>query len=46
MNPKPNKLREQIYVVISEADTLAGKAFNLGLIFFILLWLLLVTLPL
>jgi len=32
-----NKLREQIYVIIFEADTRAGKAFYLGLIFFILL---------
>jgi len=45
MNPKPNKLREQIYVVIFEADTLAGKAFDLELILFILFWVLLVTLP-
>jgi len=44
MNPKPDKLREQIYVIIFEADTRAGKAFDLALIFFILLSVLLVML--
>ena len=44
MNPKPNKLREQIYVIIFEADTRAGRVFDLGLIFFILLSVVLVML--
>jgi len=44
MNHKPDKLREQIYVIIFEADTRAGKAFDLALIFFILLSVLLVML--
>lgn len=44
MNPQLYKLREQIYVIIFEADTKAGKAFDLGLIFFILLSVVLVML--
>jgi voltage-gated potassium channel len=44
MNPHLYKLREQIYVIIFEADTRAGRAFDLGLIFFILLSVLLVML--
>ena len=41
---KHTGLREQIYVIIFEADTRAGKAFDLALIFFILLSVVLVML--
>jgi len=41
---KHSGLREQIYVIIFEADTRAGRAFDLTLIFFILLSVLLVML--
>jgi voltage-gated potassium channel len=44
MNPHLYKLREQIYVIIFEADTRAGRAFDLGLIFFVLLSVLLIML--
>lgn len=44
MNPQLSGLRELIYIVIFEADTRAGKAFDLGLIFFILLSVVLVML--
>ena len=44
MNPQTNKLREQIYTIIFEADTRAGRAFDLGLISFILLSVLLIML--
>ena len=37
MHPQPETLREQIYRVIFEANTRAGKAFDVALIFFILL---------
>ncbi len=39
-----DKLRERLYTVIFETDTPAGKAFDVGLIFFILLSVLLVML--
>jgi len=39
-----NRLREQIYTIIFETDTPAGKAFDVGLIFFVLLSVLLVML--
>lgn len=39
-----NNLRERIYTIIFETDTPAGKAFDVGLIFFILLSVLLVML--
>ena len=39
-----NTLRQQIYVIIFEADTRAGRAFDLALIFFILLSVVLVML--
>lgn len=39
-----NFLRQRIYIIIFEADTPAGKAFDLSLIFFILLSVLLVML--
>ena len=39
-----NKIRERIYTIIFETDTPAGKAFDVGLIFFILLSVLLVML--
>lgn len=41
---KIDTLRERIYVIIFEADTPAGKAFDLALIFFILLSVVLVML--
>ncbi len=44
MPDKFSGIREQIYVVIFEADTPAGKVFDLTLIFFILLSVLLVML--
>lgn len=37
MNQQLRQLREQVYTIIFEADTRAGRAFDLGLIFFILL---------
>jgi len=39
-----NSLRERIYTIIFETDTPAGKAFDVGLIFFVLLSVLLVML--
>lgn len=39
-----NTLRQKLYVIIFEADTSAGKAFDLALIFFILLSVVLVML--
>ena len=44
MNQLLLKMREQAYTIIFEADTRAGKAFDLGLIFFILLSVVLVML--
>jgi len=44
MNPKLLTVREKIYIIIFEADTRAGKAFDLALIFFILLSVVLVML--
>lgn len=44
MNQATNNLREQIYTIIFESDTRAGKAFDLALIFFILLSVVLVML--
>ncbi|MHB8057910.1 MAG: ion transporter [Desulfuromonadaceae bacterium] len=40
----PNTLRQRIYIIIFEADTPAGKAFDLSLIFFILLSVVMVML--
>jgi len=39
-----NRLRERIYIIIFETDTPAGKTFDVGLIFFVLLSVLLVML--
>ena len=44
MNQQLQKMREQVYTIIFEADTRAGRAFDLGLIFFILLSVVLVML--
>ncbi|MDZ4185663.1 MAG: ion transporter [Desulfuromonadales bacterium] len=44
MNPRLRALREHVYRIIFEADTSAGKAFDLALIFFILLSVVLVML--
>ncbi len=44
MQKPVSKLRERIYRIIFETDTAAGKAFDVGLIFFILLSVLLVML--
>lgn len=43
-NETLKRLRERIYIIIFEADTPAGKAFDLSLIFFILLSVVLVML--
>lgn len=44
MPPPRQPLREKIYIIIFEADTRAGRAFDLALIFFILLSVVLVML--
>lgn len=44
MNPNLRTLREKIYIIIFEADTRAGRTFDLSLIFFILLSVVLVML--
>jgi len=44
MNRQISSLREKIYTIIFEADTPAGKAFDLALIFFIVLSVVLVML--
>ena len=44
MYPHLHSLREKLYIIIFEADTRAGRAFDLALIFFILLSVVLVML--
>jgi len=44
MSPRLRELREHVYRIIFEAETKAGKAFDLALIFFILLSVVLVML--
>lgn len=44
MSPRLRELREHVYKIIFEADTPAGRAFDLSLIFFILLSVILVML--
>ena len=36
-NPKPNSNRERLYTIIFEADTPAGKAFDVTLLWLILI---------